>query len=102
MGEEAALAHSHLVGEPAHREPADAFDRRKLGGGVEDRAVAPLAVAAALALRLSRDGLGALRGHAHIIDSTTGRAFMQYFARPVVLSGPRTGPTSSIQGRENK
>ena len=48
MGEEAALAHAHGLGQPADREPVEALDRREPRGLVEDRAAAPLAVAAPL------------------------------------------------------
>ena len=46
MREEAALAHPDGLGQPADREPVEALDGRELRGLVEDRAAAPLAVAA--------------------------------------------------------
>ena len=49
MGEQAALAHPHRVGQPADREPVDALDRGELCGLAQDRVAAAFTVAAALA-----------------------------------------------------
>ena len=49
MGEQAALAHPHRVGQPADREPVDALDGGQLCGLAQDRVAAAFTVAAALA-----------------------------------------------------
>ena len=58
VGEEAALAHPDLVGDAGEREALEPFERGQPGGGVEDRAVAALAVGAgaSLACGLGRHG----------------------------------------------